>query len=63
MANTYVKIYLHITFHVKSRTIPMREMDLERIFAYIGGIVRDTGGIALKVGGIEDHIHILAAMP
>ena len=31
--------------------------------AYIGGIIRDLGGIPIEVGGIEDHVHILAKLP
>ncbi len=63
MANTLVKIYLHLVFHVKSTSIPMREEDLPRVFDYIGGIIRNVGGISMITGGITDHIHILCTLP
>lgn len=30
-----------------------------RFHQYMGGIVRGLGGIALEIGGIDDHIHLL----
>lgn len=41
----------------------MLTKDLPRIFDFIGGTVRGAGGVPLRVGGIENHIHILASMP
>ena len=63
MANTYTQLYTHIVFHVKSTGIIMREEDLERVFQYIGGIIRDEGAIPFAVGGVADHIHILTSLP
>ena len=63
MANTYTQLYTHIVFHTKSTGIIMREEDLERIFQFIGGIIREEGAIPLAVGGVEDHIHILTTLP
>ena len=63
MANTYTKLNIHIVFHVKSTGITIRQKDLEQVFAYIGGIIRNVGGYPITVGGIENHIHILATMP
>lgn len=34
-----------------------------RIWEYLGGIARTNGMKALKVGGYDDHIHILLALP
>lgn len=63
MANTYTKLNIHVVFHVKSTGICIKYEDLPKIFAYIGGIVRNIGGYPITVGGIENHIHILATMP
>ena len=30
------------------------------LFGYIGGIVRGQKGTLLKIGGVEDHVHLLA---
>lgn len=63
MANTYTKLTFHIVFHVKSTRIPMRVEDLPLVFKYIGGIISNVGGYPIAVGGISNHIHILAVMP
>ena len=63
MANTYTKLNIHIVFHVKSTGICIKKEDLPKIFAYIGGVIRNIGGYPITVGGIENHIHILATMP
>jgi REP element-mobilizing transposase RayT len=33
------------------------------LFPYIGGIIRGVGGVALAVGGMPDHAHVVAALP
>ena len=63
MASTLVKINVHLVFHVKSTGIRMREEDLERVFSYLGGIIRNIGGIPIQIGGMPDHIHILSSLP
>ena len=53
---------VHIIFHTKSAT-PMCKDDLARIHAYIGGIVKGLGSIPIQIGGVENHVHILATLP
>ena len=63
MANTYTKLNIHVVFHAKSTGICIKNEDLPQVFAYIGGVIRNIGGYPITVGGIENHIHILATMP
>lgn len=63
MASTLVKIDIHLIFHVRSTGMTMYEEDLDRVFAYIGGIIRSLGGLAIEVGGRPDHVHILCSLP
>lgn len=63
MANTYTQLFTHIVFHTKSTGIVIRDEDLERVFQYIGGIIRDEGAIPIAIGGVADHIHILMSLP
>jgi putative transposase len=32
------------------------------LHAYLGGIVRNLGGVPLAIGGIEDHAHLLIGL-
>ena len=41
----------------------MKEIDLPRIFRYIGGIIKTLDGYPYMIGGIPDHIHILTSIP
>jgi len=63
MASTLVKIDVHLIFHVKNTGTHMRMDDLPRIFAYIGGIIKSLGGLPIEIGGMPDHVHILAGLP
>ncbi len=50
----------HIVFSTKQR-IPLITGDFqEELYRYIGGIIRAEGSVQLEIGGISDHIHILA---
>ena len=63
MANTYTKLNIHIVFHVKSTRACLRREDLPTVFAYIGGVIKNIDGYPVTVGGIDNHIHILATIP
>ncbi len=63
MGSSLAKNDIHIVFHIKYYSMEIRDEDLQRVFAYIGGIIRDLGGIAIEVGGIGNHVHILTTLP
>jgi putative transposase len=63
MANTYTSLNYHVIFSTKNRE-PWLVPDIEhRIWEFIGGIARAHRMTALKVGGVEDHIHALVNAP
>lgn len=59
MANTYSNLFYHIVFSTKGRKNLINRDIEERVWAYIGGIARNHEIIAVQVGGIENHIHVL----
>ena len=62
MPNTYTNLLYHIVFSTKERA-PLITDDLkDELYKYIGGIIREEGGVLLEIGGIEDHVHILAKL-
>jgi REP element-mobilizing transposase RayT len=63
MSHTYAKLISHIIFSTKDRTPLITDEIRPKVHAYIGGIIRDLGGSALIVGGVEDHVHILTVLP
>lgn len=62
MANRLLKT-IYITFHVSRASVRMRNEDLEKIFICINEIIKRVGAIPMAVGGVENHIHILATLP
>ena len=63
MANTYTSLHYHFTFSTKTRRpwiAPAIEQD---VWAYLGGILRKNKLKPLKIGGIEDHVHMLLGAP
>ena len=62
MAQSLSKIYIHLVFHIKSTSPPIREEDLDRVHCYLGKLINVTGCKALLVGGVCDHVHILFSL-
>jgi putative transposase len=60
MATTFANLIYHIVFSTKNR-VPLISSEIrESLYPYMGGIVRSEGGILLEIGGMPDHVHILA---
>jgi putative transposase len=60
MATTFANLLYHIVFSTKNR-LPLIRTDIqESVYEYIGGIIRSEGGVLLQIGGVPDHVHILA---
>lgn len=62
MSQSLSKIYLHIIFHTKTTGPTIREVDLQRMHAYIGQLVNDTGCTNIWADGVDDHVHILCLL-
>ncbi|MBI2821876.1 MAG: transposase [Acidobacteria bacterium] len=57
------RVLYHIIFSTRSRR-PWINADIRvRLYPYLGGTVRGLGGISLEIGGVADHIHLLASLP
>jgi REP element-mobilizing transposase RayT len=62
MAHTFSDLLVHIIFGTKDR-FPLIDQDLRReLHAYIGGIVKNLGGMPLSIGGVADHVHMLVEL-
>lgn len=62
MANTYTKIYIHLVFSVKRRKNLIHPEWQDELYKYICGIALAKNQKILAIGGVADHIHILASM-
>ena len=62
MAQSLCKLYLHIVFHIKSSSPLIADEHIERMHEYIGQLVNTTGCQVIRVGGINDHVHIVCLL-
>lgn len=58
MPGTYSQILLHVVFSTKSRAPWISAEVADRLYPYIGGIVRAEKGVLYDIGGVEDHVHM-----
>jgi REP element-mobilizing transposase RayT len=59
MSGTYSNLLYHVNFSTKFRYPLITNAIRADLHAYLGGIVREREGIALAVGGMPDHAHLL----
>ena len=62
MASTFSCLRYHIVFSTKERRPLIRDEWRSRLHAWMGGALRKLDGIALDVGGVADHVHLLASL-
>ena len=62
MSSTHVSLFYQLVFSTKNRTRSILQPWRDRLHAYLGGIVRSMGGMALEVGGTQDHVHMLVSL-
>jgi len=62
MSSTFTNLLYHIVYSTKHRE-PLIDVAWQNdLHSYIGGIVRERDGIAIQIGGMPDHIHVLAKL-
>ena len=60
MPQSLAQVYLHVVFSTKHRQPFLRDEPLRReLHDYLGGACRNMNAPSLRIGGVEDHVHIL----
>ena len=62
MSDSYTNLLYHIVFSTKDRQPLITDAYESRLYDYIGGTIRNLGGISLGINGTEDHVHVLAKL-
>lgn len=60
MPSSYTCLRYHLIWSTKHRSPLIVDEFRDRLFEYIGGILRGHGGKLLAAGGMPDHVHLLA---
>jgi REP-associated tyrosine transposase len=62
MPQSFGCLHFHLIFSTKHRA-PLLVGDVpQRLYAYIGGILRDEKGLLVAAGGMPDHVHLLVSL-
>ncbi|MHB8995848.1 MAG: IS200/IS605 family transposase [Armatimonadota bacterium] len=63
MPGSFASLHYHLVFCTKNRQ-PLLPPDFSaKVYAYMAGILRNIGGHALRIGGVDDHVHLLVRLP
>ncbi|MCX6873424.1 MAG: IS200/IS605 family transposase [Verrucomicrobia bacterium] len=61
MSQSLSAVYLHLVFSTKDRHPFLRDPALRaETHAYLGGISKQLDCVPIIIGGVDDHVHILA---
>ncbi len=63
MPSTYTNLLYHLVFSTKHRREFITPDLRDELYPYLGGAIRDEGGILLECGGMPDHVHLLVKLP
>jgi REP element-mobilizing transposase RayT len=63
MPHSFVSLLVHVIFSTKNRKPDLSPELAQRIFPYMGGIVRERKGVPLIINGPADHVHLLVSLP
>jgi putative transposase len=59
LGGTFANIQLHLVFSTKHRE-PLIVPDMrQRLYSYMGGVIRNEGCSLYEIGGTADHLHLL----
>ena len=51
-----------LPFHIKNPLIPIHAEIKDKVYAYMGSIIKDNDSIPILINGVPDHVHILCVM-
>jgi len=63
MSQSLAQVYLHVVFSTKERRPFLQGEKLQQeLHAYMAGTCKNLQSPAIKIGGVEDHVHILCRL-
>lgn len=63
MPQSLSKVILHIIFSTKNREPWLESNVRPRVHGYLATVCRDLGAESVHVGGVGDHVHVVATLP
>lgn len=60
MPQSLAQIYIHIVFSTKGRAPFLKDKPIrDDLHSYLGGASNELGCPVIRIGGVEDHVHVL----
>jgi len=59
---SYTQLAYHIIFGTKYRRPQLVKSLRDDLYEFFGGVLRRRGGRVMEIGGVEDHVHLLATL-
>jgi REP element-mobilizing transposase RayT len=59
---SFTCLHYHLVFGTKHREPTITPAIRPRLYPYLGGLIRAEGGHPVTIGGMPDHVHILARL-
>lgn len=63
MPSTYTHNLYHAVFSTKRRVASISVEVQERLYPFMGGVLRDLECVPIAINGMEDHVHIVTRFP
>ena len=60
--STFTQIYYHVVFSTKNRERVLTANRREDLYPYIWGIIQNHQSHLYRIGGAEDHLHLLTSL-
>ena len=62
MPHSYTNLVCHVVFGTKGREPWLQNEIRPAVLHFLGGGIKENGGIVLEINGMPDHVHILAKL-
>ena len=63
MPQSFSAVYVHLVFSTKERRPFLRDRAVRQsLHAYLGAASKQLDCLPLRVGGVEDHVHVLGSL-
>ena len=62
MSSTYCCLLYHAVFSTKDRKRWLDDRIRQRVYDYMGGTLREKGGVLIAANGTDDHVHLLLGL-
>jgi REP element-mobilizing transposase RayT len=63
MSHAYARNYVHVVFSTRQRQRAISPDVQPNLWAYVRGVAKSYAIDLLAIGGTEDHVHLLLALP